>query len=239
MPSKYFITGTDTDVGKTYIATGLLQLFAREGFSTIGLKPIASGCDNYDGVLKNNDALQLQSLATIHLPYQEVNPFAFEQPIAPHITSAKQGAALSSRDIVEKLSRTLAKPADIFIIEGIGGWLLPLNNQETLAEVVKLLDLEIILVVAMRLGCLNHTLLTHQAIQQLGGKLVGWVANCLDTSMQYLNENINFLAKKLQVPLLGVVPYNAMAVEHLDISSLTCRSSFKGLNVGWIRRFLP
>jgi dethiobiotin synthetase len=228
MGNKYFITGTDTAVGKTHIAIGLLQLFARHGFATIGLKPIASGGGHDDGELKNHDASQLQRFATMQLPYHEVNPFTFAEPIAPHIAAAKCGVVLSSQTIVNKIAPVLAKPADRFIIEGAGGWLLPLNEQETLADVVTVLNLEVILVVAMRLGCLNHALLSNQVISRSGGKLVGWVANCLDISMQYLDENIYTLKKLLPTPLLGVVPYNTMAVEHLDISLLKMTRSAIG-----------
>lgn len=197
-----FITGTDTNVGKTYISVGLLTFFEKKGFNTIGLKPIASGCSE-DG--KNDDALKLQQAATVFLPYEQVNPFALQQPIAPHLAAKNMGLSLSVNQLNEKMAAALSIATDICLIEGAGGWLIPLNEQETYADYVLSHNMEIILVVGMRLGCINHALLTCQSILQHKGKLIGWVANSRHQIMDHFDENLTTLTHLLPVPHLGTV----------------------------------
>lgn len=197
MSRKIFITGTDTGVGKTYVSVQLLNQFAQDGLSTLGLKPIASGCQLVDGQLVNDDALALAAASTIKVDYATTNPFAFEPPIAPHIAAQLCKQPLSKKLLAEKMQAALSINADITIIEGAGGWLLPLNEKETLADYVIEQGFEIILVVGMRLGCLNHALLTERAIRAAGGKLTDWVPNCIDPQMNYLAENIKTLELKL------------------------------------------
>lgn len=201
-PKAYFITGTDTDVGKTYISLKLLAHFKQHGYSTLAMKPIASGCHHTDEGLRNEDALLLQAAATNTLPYKDINPFAFEPPIAPHIAAAQTKTSLTKSGVATELKNFLNHPADIHLIEGAGGWLLPLNNTETLADVITELQLNIILVVKMQLGCLNHALLTAQNIRARGLNLAGWVANTIGEPMPYLNENIHTLNHAIAVPQL-------------------------------------
>lgn len=193
-PNCYFVTGTDTGVGKTFVSLQLLKHFAKQGLSTIALKPIASGCEPSPQGLVNEDALALQNAASIQLPYAEVNPFAFLPPIAPHIAAKEAGLRLSVAKLRATLTPILNTPADITLIEGAGGWLLPLNETETLADYVEAIHPKIILVVKMQLGCLNHALLTAQDIKNRGLSLAGWVANTINEPMPYLADNIAFLS---------------------------------------------
>lgn len=200
-PGTYFITGTDTNVGKTFVSVQLLKKLASLGLSTIALKPIASGCLPTPHGLVNDDALALQQAATVSLPYTAVNPYAFEPPIAPHIAAAQAGVALSVENLIETLTPILNTKAEVKLIEGAGGWLLPLNAQETLADYVTSIQAQVILVVDLKLGCLNHALLTAEAIQQRGLTLAGWVANSVSEIMPHYEENLRFLSEKLGPPL--------------------------------------
>lgn len=201
----FFITGTDTGVGKTLVAAALLHAARELGLSTAALKPVAAGCEATPEGLRNDDALLLQSLVSEPLVYEQINPVALAPAIAPHIAAVEAKRALS----VERLSgycRAVLGSADLTLVEGAGGWRVPLNRSETLADLARLLKLPVILVVGMRLGCLNHALLTAEAVQRDGLPLAGWVANTLDGDMPRLEENIASLAQRLPAPCLGVVP---------------------------------
>lgn len=202
---KLFVTGTDTDAGKTYISTGLLRLFNQHGLSTIGLKPVASGCDKS---LQNADAVALMQTASVRLGYKYVNPFAFSAPIAPHIAAARDHVSLTVNGVFEKLQPMLNKPADLHLVEGAGGWYVPLNESETMADLVKQLAIPVILVITIRLGCINHALLTARAIKQDCVDMLGWVANF--TTEQAVPESAAIIATlkhTLQAPCLGIVNY--------------------------------
>lgn len=203
-----FVTGTDTDCGKTYISVALLNHFSKKGYRTLGLKPIASGCNP-----ENDDALQLQKASSIKLPYSLINPYALHQPIAPHIAASIMGISLSVTELIEKTALALSTQADICIVEGAGGWLLPLNNTETYADYVLQQDMEIILIINMRLGCINHALLTCQSILSAQGKLIGWIANTPKTIMAHFEENIETLKQWLPVPHLGTVMPHEDAID--------------------------
>ncbi len=207
MSLKIFVTGTDTNIGKTYVATLLLHEFNQCGYSTLGIKPLASGCHYVEGKLYSDDALALQQASSIKLPYDQINPLAFQPAIAPHIAAAQIPINLSAALLKEKCHDALHHSADIHIIEGVGGWFNPLNETETMADFVTLMQFSTILVVGVRLGCLNHTLLTYQAIKQCKIPLLGWVANCIDPHMIAAEENIATLRHWLKSPCLGVVPY--------------------------------
>ena len=200
MTSRFFITGTDTGVGKTYVSCQLLNQYKAQ--KTIALKPLASGCTRTTEGLRNEDALLLQAAATVKLDYAEVNPFAFEPAIAPHIAADLYSEKLSAKKMAEACLPAFHHPADLYLIEGAGGWQVPLNADETWPDFVKLIDASVILVVGMRLGCINHALLSVQSIQQSGCHLAGWVANCLPPDMPFLQENIAYLTKKIAAPLL-------------------------------------
>jgi len=202
----FFITGTDTDVGKTEVAAGLLEVANQKGMRTAAIKPVAAGCeDNGDGP-QNDDALKLQSLANIELSYQQVNPVALDLPMAPHIAAQAQGKALSANRLTGFCRGVTMLPMDFLVIEGAGGWRVPINKRETMADIPKQLNAEVILVVGIRLGCINHALLTAQAIRLDGLKIAGWVANILDTEMLRIDENIDTLKQMLYEPCLGVIP---------------------------------
>jgi dethiobiotin synthetase len=199
----YFVTGTDTEVGKTFITLQLLRYFEKQGVSTLALKPIASGCEETAKGLVNKDALALQAAASIKLPYHHINPFAFLPPIAPHIAAKQAGVNLSAATLTQTLTPILQTPANIKLIEGAGGWLLPLNETETLADYVETLNVKIILVVKMQLGCLNHALLTAKNIQDRGLTLAGWVANTIGEPMPCLKNNIETLSEHFKIAPLS------------------------------------
>ena len=202
----FFITGTDTNVGKTLIAAGLLVAAKNKGLTTAALKPVAAGCEKTDEGLRNSDALLLQSVITQPLAYDQINPYALEAAIAPHIAAQQEKRSLS----VDRLSgfcRGVLSSADFTLLEGAGGWRVPLNARETLADLAKNLQLPVIIVVGVRLGCINHALLTFEAIVRDGLPVTGWVANCVDPDMPVLQENIDSLRARLPIPCLGVVPF--------------------------------
>lgn len=202
----YFIAGTDTDVGKTYVTVELLRYLKERKLSTLAIKPIASGCEKTPEGLRNADALQLQKHATCKLPYDVVNPLSFEAAVAPHI--AARNSVVDKKELWSACQPALKNSADICLIEGAGGWLTPLNETETLADAVQLFQCPVILVVGIRLGCLNHALLTTQAILNQGIPLAGWVANCIDPDMLERDNNIALLEKRIPAPCLARVGYN-------------------------------
>jgi dethiobiotin synthetase len=202
----FFVTGTDTNVGKTLVSTGLLIAAEKQGLSTAALKPVSAGCERTNEGLRNDDALLLQSIMTKKMSYEQVNPFAFAAAIAPHLAAQQEKRSLSVDRLVGFCRGALLE-ADFTLVEGAGGWRVPINSRETMADLVKELQLSVILVVGMRLGCLNHALLTRDAIAMDGLKLAGWVANCIDRDMPALDENIESLRLRLQAPCLGVIPF--------------------------------
>lgn len=207
MKHGYFITGTDTGVGKTRISTALLTAFNARGFSTAAMKPVATGCANTAQGLRNDDALTLQQHASLPLTYEQINPYAFEPPIAPHLAAAQAGQAIDLSHIKHGLD-ILAAQADVVIVEGVGGWLVPLNADATVADLAYELGLPVILVVGLRLGCLNHALLTVQSIEQSSLPFAGWVANVIDPAMQCIEENIQALRERITAPWFGTVQWN-------------------------------
>ena len=204
----FFITGTDTNVGKTLIAAGLLVAAKNRGLTTAALKPVAAGCEQTAEGLRNGDALLLQSVITQSLAYDQINPYPLEAAIAPHIAAQQEKRSLS----VDRLSgfcRGVLASANFTLLEGAGGWRVPINARETLADLAKNLQLPVIVVVGVRLGCINHALLTLEAIIRDGLPVAGWVANCVDAEMPVLQENIDSLRARLPAPCLGVVPFLA------------------------------
>lgn len=223
--SKFFIAGTDTGVGKTLVTAAILHLAKEQGLKTLALKPVAAGCELIDGELRNQDALILDQFSSVTLPYQQLNPVALELAVAPHIAAAKSGKRLSADRIVGICRGAMMSSWDLCLVEGAGGWRVPLNERETMADIPVALALPVILVVGMRLGCLNHALLTVDAMARDGLPVAGWVANIIDPDMAELDANIATLAQRFAFPLLGVVPFQKditppQASEHLDISKL-------------------
>ena len=197
-----FVTGTDTGVGKTLFAAALLLRLGEAGVQAAAYKPVAAGCRRLGGTLWNADAELLAAAAPLRLPVAEVNPVALEAAVAPHLAAADAGIALSAEDLAAAAPR-----AGYLVVEGAGGWLVPLGEHETLADLARRLGLPIVLVVGLRLGCLNHALLSAAAVRADGQHLAGWVANPLDASMPRADDNIAALEARLGAPLLARLPH--------------------------------
>ncbi len=202
---NYFITGTDTNVGKTLIACALLHGFNAQGKRVVGMKPVAAGCDPFG---LNEDVQQLAAASNVQADRYLISPYHFAAAVAPHIAAQQERVTIDLARVLESYV-ALSEQADVVIVEGVGGFVVPLNAAEDSADLAVRLGLPIILVVGMQLGCLNHALLTAQAIAVRGLVLAGWVANCVDENMAMLNENITTLQHRIAAPLLGVVPYQA------------------------------
>ncbi|WP_095499003.1 dethiobiotin synthase [Paraferrimonas haliotis] len=218
----YFVTGTDTDAGKTLISEAMLR--GATG-STLGLKPIASGCEQSNDGLRNADAQALMSTSSVELDYKQVNPFAFEPAIAPHIAAEQAGVAITCQALNDAIPVDAMMQTDFVLVEGAGGWLLPISHGQTLDQWVAKQQWPVILVVGIKLGCLNHAMLTIKAIETAGLTVAGWVGNQLDPDMEYAPENIAYLKANIKAPCLGVVPYlqrvNAQAASaYIDLSLL-------------------
>ena len=208
---RFFITGTDTEVGKTYVTVALLNALRKKGLRTLALKPIAAGCEMLGDEWVNEDAIQLRQAMTEHLPYQLLNPIALKSAVAPHLAAEQEGRRLSADRLAGMVRGALMTAADVALIEGAGGWLVPLNERETLADLVRMLEVPVILVVGVRLGCLNHALLTVQSISSYGLPIAGWVANCVDANAAMIEENIMTLKARIAAPCLGVIPWQVPA----------------------------
>jgi len=198
----FFITGTDTGVGKTLVSCTLLHAYSEHGYSVIGMKPIAAGCENGQW----QDVEQLTAASNVAVPRSLVNPYAFAEPIAPHIAAQKAGVAIDL-EVIRRSYDNLRTRADITIVEGVGGFLVPLGNRRDTSDLARVLGLPVILVVGMRLGCLSHALLTARAIDSAGLTLAGWVANWISPDMLQPEENLRTLIEWLDCPLLGILPY--------------------------------
>jgi dethiobiotin synthetase len=204
VPRGFFVTGTDTGVGKTLVACALLHALVSAGKSVIGMKPVAAGSEG--GRWSDVDALAEAS--NVRAPAKLVNPYAFEPAIAPHI-AAKQARTRIEIEAIAQACQDLCRRAEIVVVEGVGGFLVPLNERDTAADLARRLALPVVMVVGMRLGCLNHALLTRAQIRAAGLPCAGWVANGIVPRMAQLDANIEALRERLECPLLGVVPFQA------------------------------
>ncbi|AXY40854.1 dethiobiotin synthase [Halomonas sp. JS92-SW72] len=229
MPA-YFVTGTDTDAGKTLASAGLLARARREGLTTLGLKPIASGSEATPDGLRNADALALQAQSVPAADYTTINPFAFAPAIAPHLAARRAGVEVRLADLTGWLRPLLALERDLTLVEGAGGWRVPLNDDEDLAELALAMELPVILVVGLRLGCLSHARLTAEAIMASGLRLAGWLGSQVDPAFAaddaLYRDNLATLARTLPAPCLGVIPrlaadapaaMAAAAADHLEL----------------------
>jgi dethiobiotin synthetase len=223
-----FVTGTDTEIAKTLVSAALLRGFAREGLRAAAMKPIAAGASLVDGVLHNEDADQLDAAANVLLPPEIRTPFMLREPAAPHIAAALENVMLDMTRIVDAHNAAL-QMADVVVVEGVGGFRVPLTDAHDTADLAFALNLPVVLVVGMRLGCISHALLTAEAIAARGLPIVGWVANRVDPSMLFPDENIAALRDRLDrlygAPLLGIVPHLSpasadIAATHLDTNRL-------------------
>lgn len=208
LPRHFFVTGTDTGVGKTTVSVRLMQAFAAQGLKVIGMKPVASGCEWMDGRWQNEDVRQLIAASNVVAPPELINPYCFEPPIAPHIAAAEAGVEIQL-EVIEAAYRRLATMADVVVVEGAGGLLVPLNSTQTIADLIQALALPALLVVGMRLGCINHALLTAQVLAQRKIEGCGWVANSIDPQMARPAENLQTLIACLRQPPVLTLPYQA------------------------------
>ena len=206
MSERWFITGTDTEVGKTVASTALLQAAKAAGFCSVGYKPVASGCERSAEGLRNSDALALQHNSVLQLPYESINPLAFEEPTSPHILSAEEGRPITFDRLSAGLA-SLTQQADWVLTEGAGGWFTPLSDSTTFADWVIHEQLPVVLVVGVKLGCINHAMLTAQAIRASGLRLAGWIANDIQPPGKRHQEYLTTLTRNLPAPLLGEIPY--------------------------------
>jgi dethiobiotin synthetase len=205
MAQAYFVIGTDTNVGKTYVASALVQHFVQSGLKTVGMKPVASGCElNQQGELINEDALALINVSNVKAPLDLINPYRFAPAVAPHLAAERVGVAVKLDSIIQAYQQ-LTTMAEMVVVEGAGGFFVPLNQTETLADLAVQLNIPIILVVGMRLGCINHALLTIEAIQARGLSLAGWVANQIDPDFEMFEENLSSMQQRIAVPCVSVV----------------------------------
>jgi len=211
-PHGIFVTGTDTGVGKTRVATALLRAFARRGLRAVGMKPVAAGCERIDGALVSEDVAALAAASNMNLPVDLINPYRFQPAIAPHLAAELAGETISLQRIRDAYV-ALAARADRVVVEGAGGFLVPLNEREDFGDLARILELPVLLVVGMRLGCLNHALLTAEAVQRRGLQFAGWVANRLDAQMSAFEQNVQILRERLGAPLLGTVPFGVEDAE--------------------------
>ncbi len=221
----YFVAGTDTGVGKTLVSCGLLEAFKRTGVPALGLKPVAAGADETPMGLRNEDAVMLAAASSVSPPYELINPVCLREPASPHIAAALEGRRLSADRIAGMCRGAAATHRGVLLVEGAGGWRVPISERETMADVARVLGHSVILVVGMRLGCLNHALLSAEAIGRDGLVLAGWVANVIDPEMAHLEANIATLVRMLPAPCLGRVPHLGepapeQVADALDISLL-------------------
>ncbi len=206
MPRGLFITGTDTEVGKTLVACGFLHAYRRAGLRVAGMKPVAAGCYETPDGWKNEDVEALRAAANVDAPMDEVNPYRFVEAIAPHVAAARASVAMDLEVIRERFD-SLQQRSDAVVVEGAGGFLVPLGDRDDFSDLAQRLGLPVVLTVGMRLGCINHALLTQEAILARGLEFAGWVANSIDPSMSVFEDNLATLQARLRAPLLGVVPW--------------------------------
>lgn len=206
----YFITGTDTEVGKTFVTVALLQYLNGKGVLASGMKPIASGCEQTPEGLRNDDALQIQAASSAELPYDLINPCAFEPPIAPHIAAEHVGVEISIASILENC-RAIAGQSELVLVEGAGGWEVPLGQEVAMSDLADRLGLPVILVVGIRLGCINHALLTAQAVRARGLTLAGWVANHIESGADEQDGIVKSIAERIDAPMVGRLAFGQHA----------------------------
>ncbi len=210
MTPAWFITGTDTGVGKTRIAAALCHALVGRGLRVAGMKPVASGCSLTADGLRNEDALALLAAMNVRARYSDVNPYAFAPAIAPHIAAQEAGVGIDF-EVLDRAFERLKMQSQAMIVEGAGGWLAPLDATRGFADLAAHWQMDVVLVVGMRLGCLNHALLTAESIERRGLRLRGWVANTIDPQIERLAENISTLQSRLAAPCLGVFSFEPQA----------------------------
>lgn len=217
MTQAYFITGTDTEIGKTQVTCALLAQAAHQGLRAAALKPVAAGVD---GSGHNEDVLRLMRSANVSLPRETVNPWLLKDPLSPHIAARRAGMEITTAPIIECFHAACAQ-TDLLLVEGVGGLYAPLSDTLGQPDLIREIDIPVILVVGLRLGCLNHALLTMAALQQEGCRLAGWVGNRIDPDYQAAAENIDTLRQRINAPCLGILPFDPAATPTELASALT------------------
>jgi dethiobiotin synthetase len=207
-----FIAGTDTEVGKTHVTVCLIRTLAGAGLRVAGMKPVAAGAQATEEGLRNADALALAAAANIQADYELINPYCLADPVSPHIAAENAGIRIEKEAIV-RCFRALSSRSDCVLVEGAGGWLAPINERESMADVALALALPVVLVVGLRLGCLNHALLSARAIEATGLRLAGWIANHVDVRYARLAENVATLERLLAGPPIALIPHGQPAAE--------------------------
>jgi len=221
LPRQFYITGTDTGVGKSIASAALLHALRARGLSAVGMKPVASGCEWIEGTWRNEDALLLQGASEPHPAYADVNPYPLRAAVAPELALRDDGVELALAPILAAHAR-LAAQADAVVVEGVGGWAAPLSAGLDQLDLVLALSLPVVLVVGLRLGCINHARLSVRAIEDDGVELLGWIANEIDPAMARADENFEILRQRLRVPCWGRLPHGpgpdpARLADHLKL----------------------
>lgn len=201
---RFFVTGTDTDVGKTWATIALMRHLQTHGLTVNAMKPVAAGCVERDGMQHNADADLMQLFGSVGLSYQQINPYAFVRGVSPHLACEEQDVDFS---FINELSVQNAVDSDVLLIEGVGGWFSPLDEESLNADLAGYLNQPVIMVVGIRLGCINHALLTYKAIQDAGVKIAAWIGVVRDPNMDGLQSTIEYLDKRLLLPRLGILPF--------------------------------
>ncbi|WP_375753478.1 dethiobiotin synthase [Vibrio sp. HN007] len=215
MIKAFFIAGTDTEVGKTVVSKAILQALGARGLETIGYKPVAAGCKETEEGMRNSDALHLQDASTMKVPYEDVNPYALAKPCSPHIAAREENVTVEYSVLSEKLAHH-KECADVVLVEGAGGWRVPVSDTDCLSTWVKQEKLPVVLVVGIKLGCLSHAMLSVEAIQNDGLEIVGWAANRINPGTEHYADIIKMLEEKIPAPKLGEIPY-VPSVKRRDI----------------------
>ena len=203
---SFYVTGTDTGVGKSVASAALLHALRARGRRAVGMKPVASGCEPVDGAWRNEDALLLQAASDPRPDYADINPFALRAPVAPELALRDDGVELRLEPLLSAHAR-LSSNADTVVVEGVGGWAAPLSADLDQLDLVRALRLPVVLVVGLRLGCINHARLSVRAIQDDGVELIGWIANEVDPAMARIDDNFEILCQRLPVPCWGRLPH--------------------------------
>lgn len=226
MAKRFFITGTDTDIGKTVASAQLIRGFCNSGYKTIGMKPVASGCILSGDILLNTDVEAHRLASNVNAPIELVNPYRFIPAISPHLAAQDAGVEIDLQHLLN-CAQQLSQLADVLVIEGAGGWYAPISEQYAIADLATQLGAPVIVVVGMRLGCLNHAQLTVDAISQRGLVIAGWIANRVDPAFDRYEDNLAFLKQRISAPLLAEIAYdtnandlaiNAHAIEQLILA---------------------
>ena len=225
MTHGFFVTGTDTGVGKTFVAAALTRALVEQGIRTAVMKPVAAGGIETAAGFANDDALELLGASNVKAAYRDVNPYLLRAPASPHLAARAEGVAIRI-DAIQAAYRRIASGADLVLVEGAGGWFAPISATETMADIATALELPVLLVVGLRLGCLNHALLTREAVRARGLRFAGWVANAIDPQMRLRQENIDTLAARFGCDPLLSIPHGAALTQDESARAATTLRNF-------------